>query len=140
MKQRPAKIFLLGVLSMWSAGNAAPPETLPIPVERFCATHFRNDKSAGIALRGQRFNPSDVIVDDTPGRRIIEYSVGKNVSWLWYEHGGRGLHQHLLSFNNQDPATVIAAYTFIETTHKYIDELVQDAAFLEANRAKSDEL
>lgn len=54
---------------------------------------------SGIADIGGRFNPSDVIIDDSvPMRRLIRGVAGHHCIWLTVEYGGRGYHKKQLEY------------------------------------------
>lgn len=54
---------------------------------------------AGIADIGGKFNPSDVILDDTvPMRRLVGGVAGHRCIWLTVEYGGVGHYQKKLEY------------------------------------------
>ncbi len=60
------------------------------------------EKFAGekLANPDEKFNPSDVIFDDNIPQRRLVFAGNSSDSWfVCYEHGGRGLHCHLIIFS-----------------------------------------
>lgn len=48
---------------------------------------------------GQSFNSIDVSdASSPPERRFIGGFLSKNMMVIWYEHGGRGLHEHAIGY------------------------------------------
>jgi len=109
----------------------------PIVIVEFCAKKFHGD----IAGKNEPFNATDVVwVRELPTRRILGYFVTSTTSFLWYEHGGRGYHQHLVRFSAVRPEQVEASYVFFESKHRRIEDLIKDTEFLRSNVDKSGEL
>jgi hypothetical protein len=53
-----------------------------------------------IANPSERWQPTDNLVDGSlPRRRLILAGVSKSMSFVYYEHGGRGKHEHLILFS-----------------------------------------
>lgn len=94
----------------------------------FCELHFK-DK---MTFTGKPFNATDVVDKDLPNRRLISESVTSNVAYIWYEHGGRGYHQHLVSYNVLKPTEVSENFTFFKTEYKNITELIKNKDQLSA--------
>ena len=59
------------------------------------------EKFAGekLANPDEKFNPSDVIDDNLPQRRLVFAGNSSNSWFVCYEHGGYGLHCHLIIFS-----------------------------------------
>jgi hypothetical protein len=94
-----------------------------------------------IADIGKPFNSTDVKKENLPSRRIIDFAVTSITSCLWYEHGGRGHHQHLVIFNTINPKEIHKAYIFIKPVqHKTIFELLDDRALLESCESDTNHL
>ena len=89
---------------------------------------------------GQPFNATDIVKEGVPTRRILGYFVTSTASFLWYEHGGRGYHQHLIRFSTAKPEKIEASYVFIKPSHGNIEQLIKDTEFLRTHVAKHDEL
>jgi hypothetical protein len=123
-------VALLISIGVHASGN--PPGV----ITEFCAKKFGGD----IAGVNQPFNATDVVEKGIPARRILGYFVTSTTSYLWYEHGGRGYHQHLVSFNSAKPEEVKASYVFVDTKHKNIESLIKDTEFLRSHVAKNGEL
>lgn len=53
-----------------------------------------------IARPNEAFNPGDVIYagDATPERRFLRGVQSGDYWFIWYEHGGFGLHRHVLAY------------------------------------------
>jgi len=130
------KYISVVVLVILCAAAAMAKDEPPGMIKAFCDHHFGQD----IAAKGEPFNSTDVIEAGIPRRRIIDYFVTSTTSFLWYEHGGRGYHQHLVRFNTARPEEIQASYVFINSKHTRISDLIKDREFLEANLSKSHEL
>ena len=105
-------------------------------IDQFSSIHF----DGKLASKFEEFNATDVILVNAPRRRIIDYVTTNSTTYLWYEHGGIGLHQHLVSFKKTNPKEVLTSYSFSVTKHKNIDKLIKDSLFLNENINSSDEL
>lgn len=116
--------------------GAAAADAPPSIITNFCAMHFPQ----GIAAMGEPFNATDVVEQGKSSRRILAYSIAGSTSFLLYEHGGRGYHQHLVQFDTIKPETISASYVFIKSPHKSIVELIGDLKFLAAHLASGAEL
>lgn len=57
--------------------------------------------SEPIVAIGAEFNPGDVVRGSIPQRRVILGGTSSSLAFIWYEHGGRGLHEHLLVFDRR---------------------------------------
>jgi hypothetical protein len=121
--------FILLIFAMQAAFVAYGADTLPPVIKAFCDMAFAGD----IAGKGQMFNATDVAEKGVPQRRILDYVVGDHYAYLWYEHGGRRYHQHLVKFSNTPPYEVKASYVFDSTTHKDIHQLINDSQFLNSH-------
>ena len=124
MARRITFILLLSLLSV--AGYAQADKPLPAAIRGFCNLAF----AGKIAHKREKFNATDVLDKGVPRRRILGYLVGKNDAYLWYEHGGRSLHQHLVKFSSTPPYEVKASYVFDSTRDKNIQQLIHDRRFL----------
>jgi len=102
---------------------------LPPAIKGFCDLAFAGD----IAGKDQKFNATGVAEKGVPQRRIIDYFVADHNAYLWYEHGGRHYHQHLVKFSRTPPYEVKASYVFDSTTHKDIHMLMKDTQFLSSH-------
>jgi len=130
------KYISLIVVVLLSVTTVMAKDEPPSVITVFCGKHFGQD----IAAKGEPFNSTDVIKEGVPRRRIIDYFVTSTTSFLWYEHGGRGYHQHLVRFKTTRPEEIQASYVFISTKHAQISELIKDREFLEGHLSKSQEL
>lgn len=71
-------------------------ESLPVDLRHALDQVIRGER---IANPEEQFEATDVIhYKSLPRRRLIFAGVSRKVSFVHYEHGGRGLHQHLLIF------------------------------------------
>lgn len=71
-------------------------ESLPADLRRGLEHTLR---SSTMADPGKPFEAGDAIADERlPRRRLIFAGVSEGLCFVYYEHGGRGLHQHLLIF------------------------------------------
>ena len=72
---------------------------MPQPVKNFFFYKFR-EPPAGIAARNEPFNATDVIMpgEKKPMRRLIDAGMRDSRWFVWYEHGGLALHEHLMLF------------------------------------------
>lgn len=120
---------LLIMLLVSAAFCARAAQPLPPAIKGFCEMAF----AGHIARKGQKFNATDVVDKGVPRRRILGYLVGKDNAYLWYEHGGRGLHQHLVKFSNTPPYEVKASYVFDSTRDRTIQQLIKDHRFLNSH-------
>jgi hypothetical protein len=59
---------------------------------------------------GQRWNATDVIVHGIPERRLIFAGTVDGNWFIYYEHGGRGKHEHLvaMSLNAHNRTSILA--------------------------------
>lgn len=121
--------FILLIFSFYFALSVYGAEALPPAVKGFCALAF----AGKIANKGQAFNATDVIDKGVPQRRVIDYVVDEHVAYLWYEHGGRGYHQHLVEFSKTPPYELKKNYVFDKTTHTHIQKLINDTRFLNSH-------
>ena len=119
--------LLLAILPIFgtSACSKAPP--LPTAIARFCAEVLHGD----IAQSHERFNDGDVVYAGVPTRRILGYQVSGDTAAIWYEHGGRAPHQHLIRFSVASPSQILAEYRFAKAPDSSISGLLANAAFLE---------
>ncbi len=86
-----------------------------------------------IADKGQKFDATDAVEKGKPTRRILGYLVGEHYAYLWYEHGGKTYHQHLVKFSKTLPYELKASYVFNSTKHKDIHNLIKDSRFLNSH-------
>jgi hypothetical protein len=96
--------------------------------KEFCEVYFNNE----MAFVGEPYNATDVVEGDLPSRRIVSELVTSNIAYIWYEHGGRGYHQHLVRYNVLKPSEVLENYTFYKTEYKSIQEIIENKVFLKA--------
>jgi len=60
-------------------------------------------KTSRFASPGEKFNATDVIVNDSlPGRRLIIAGISDEFAFVCYEHGGHGKHDHIILFRRTD--------------------------------------
>jgi len=133
---KPIPIIITALMALLISAAARANELMPDVITEFCSTTLKGD----IADRSQPYNATDEIKEGMTQRRIIGYLVTKKISYIWYEHGGRGRHQHLVSFYNDHISNVINSYVFISTEHKNIDDLINDTEFLNSHRTRHGEL
>jgi hypothetical protein len=124
-------LFLIPCLG---TAQRAAPVGLPEPIVKFCSVVLRSE----IADKGARFNATDVVDTRLPMRRLIGFSVSNTESFIWYEHGGRGYHQHLVRFRNDQPEQVLDSYVLFESVKKPIEEVLADPKLY--RRSTGDEL
>ncbi|MEJ2362068.1 MAG: hypothetical protein P8Z75_11670 [Gammaproteobacteria bacterium] len=115
------------LLQMSCLAQSAQP--LPPAIKAFCDMAF----SGKIARNGALFNSGGSIVKGVPSRRIVAYKLGAQNDYLWYEHGGKHYHQHLVKFSNTPPYEVKASYVFDSTRDKTIQQLIKDTRFLDTH-------
>lgn len=115
--------FVIAVLLL---ANVHAAETLPPAIKGFCDLAF----AGAIAEKGQPFNATGAANNSLPHRRIVDYVIKDSYAYLWYEHGGKGYHQHLVKFSKTPPYELKKSYVFESTTHKDIHELIKDSRFL----------
>jgi hypothetical protein len=77
---------------------------LPAPVRDTLMSATRDGKVPDNRLfadPGQKWNPSDVIDEDrtVPERRLIFAGTIDGNWFVYYEHGGRGKHEHLVALS-----------------------------------------
>ena len=90
----PTEALLDGEFELVASVDAAPP-----PVRRFLESKL----VGGIAPVDGDFNPGDVVSPASPPpRRIILAGLSEMSFLLLYEHGGRGLHHHLVRFERSE--------------------------------------
>jgi hypothetical protein len=71
----------------------------------------------GIAAVGARYNATDYITDESlPSRRLLGAGRTGALWFVWYEHGGRGYHQHLVLLRpgGTSSAEVVASAIFLQ--------------------------
>ena len=118
---------------------SAPPQIssgVPGAITDFCEVKFQGK----MAPKNAPFNATDNIEQNLPMRRLVGFSVTSARSYIWYEHGGRGYHQHLIQFSTIHPATIEHSFVFSRTKHKDIYDLLADKAFLNSHRSDESEL
>jgi len=99
--------------------------------KKFCDHYFGGE----VAFKDEPFNSTDnVINNDAPFRRIIDELVISNTGYLWYEHGGRGYHQHLVLYSITKPEDVLENYTFIKSKYGNILSLIKNKNTLKFNK------
>jgi hypothetical protein len=78
---------------------------IPAAVMQACANiAYQHDFS--MANPGEKFEATDNILDETlPERRLLWAGRLPNYYLLHYEHGGIGLHQHVVIVSYSDPKT-----------------------------------
>jgi hypothetical protein len=121
--------IVLLIFAVQCAVNTLAAEILPPAIKGFCDLAF----AGNIAGKGQKFNATDVVEKGVPSRRILDYMIGRHDAYLWYEHGGRSYHQHLVKFSTTPPYELKASYVFDSTTHKDIHQLIRDSQFLNSH-------
>ena len=136
MVERIARIALVATMLSVGCEETQQPQPLPQAIEDFTRTALKGD----IALKGGRFEPTDLISRGAARRRVISYRVEGSSAWLWYEHGGRVYHQHLVRFEVSPPHEIDESYVLADYRHKQIDELLRDHDFLQSSIAGSPEL
>lgn len=125
---KSGKIILI-LLAMQLAVVAHGTGKLPPAIKGFCDLAFAGD----IAGKDQKFNATDVAEKGVPTRRILGYLVDDHFAYLWYEHGGRDYHQHLVKFSKTPPYELKASYLFSRTKYKDINKLINDTRFLNSH-------
>jgi len=120
------KKLILLVLVLLPTLNAHASQPLPAAIKGFCNLAF----AGKIALPGRPFNAGDAVNKGIPSRRILGYLVGEHDAYIWYEHGGRHYHQHLVKFSKTKPYEVKVSYVFDRTRYRDIHKLVKDKTFL----------
>jgi hypothetical protein len=100
--------------------------------KEFCELHFNGD----MAFAGEPYNATDVIESELPFRRVISELVTSDIAYIWYEHGGRGYHQHLVRYNVLKPSELLENYTFYETKYRSIQEIIADKGQLKIGSEK----
>ncbi len=64
----------------------------------------------GIAAAGSPYNATDVVADESlPSRRLRGAGRTGPLWFVWYEHGGRGYHQHLVLFRSEGSSAEVVA-------------------------------
>jgi hypothetical protein len=121
--------ILVVVVAIQLTLSAPAAETLPPVIQAFCDMAF----AGAIAGKAEKFNATEVVEKGVPSRRILGYVVGDHYAYLWYEHGGRGYHQHLVKFSNTKPYEVRASYLFPASQYQDIHKLINDTKFLSAH-------
>jgi hypothetical protein len=77
------------------------------PIRRLKALPSQLNQALVKATRGERIaNPNqkweatdNLMTPSLPRRRLILAGLSKSMSFVYYEHGGRGKHRHLLLFS-----------------------------------------
>ena len=123
-------LFVLVIIPVVYASDEPPGV-----ITDFCVQILGGD----IAFKSEPFNATDVITEELPSRRILGYFVTSSTSYLWYEHGGRGYHQHLVRFSTSSPSNIQASYVFAKSQHRHIDALIRDSEFLRNHVSKDKE-
>lgn len=66
------------------------------------ATFYSNVQPEYIANRDEKFNSTDVIMDNRPARRFALAGSGPGLWFILYEHGGIAYHQDLVVFSRKE--------------------------------------
>jgi hypothetical protein len=117
MRSAPAVVCLAVMLSASGVGASVPDVTQRLQTETFSQTTDLGSLSEGvrvaltrflgdgkIANRGDPFEASDAFTRSSanlPRRRLIRAGTSGDLTFVEYEHGGRGLHQHLVLFQTR---------------------------------------
>ncbi len=128
--------YIIAIAVLFSAVVGLAKDEPPGVIAAFCAKLLHGD----IAAKDEPFNSTDIVEKGVPTRRIVDYFVTSATSFLWYEHGGRGYHQHLVKFNTVRPEEIQASYVFISSKHARIIDLIKDTEFLRSHVSKEREL
>jgi hypothetical protein len=68
----------------------------------------------GIAAVGTPYNATDAITDESlPSRRLLGAGRTGPIWFVWYEHGGRGYHQHLALLRSEGASVEVVASSVI---------------------------
>ncbi len=94
--------------------------------KEFCDLHF----NSAIAFAGEPYNATDVVDDELPPRRMVGEFVTSNIAYIWYEHGGRGYHQHLIRYNVLKPQEILENYIFYKSQYRDIREVIKNKTAL----------
>ena len=133
MKNKILVLVSLLIIIIPSIGLAEVPGV----IKEFCEIHFNNQ----IANIGEPFNATDINKKNLPFRRIIDFAVTSLTAYLWYEHGGRGYHQHVVAFSTINPNEIYRSCIFLEyIKHKSILDLLKDNRLLEQCLIKAEHL
>jgi hypothetical protein len=86
---------------------------LPAPIQSLLEARIPE----GIAAVGAPYNATDYITDESlPSRRLLGAGRTGPLWFVWYEHGGRGYHQHLVLLRSSGSASaeVVASAVFLQ--------------------------
>jgi hypothetical protein len=96
-------------------------------------TAFYSKVPAGeIANRRKPFNATDVQIGNRPFRRFVLAGYATGIWFVFYEHGGRGYHHHLLIFSrdgNKWRLAAAAAGLVKENTLQSLKEALNERRF-----------
>jgi hypothetical protein len=72
-------------------------DRLPEPLTAYLADKLASPAGyGGLARRDGYFNATDVVISGLPMRRLISAGRAGDRWFVWYEHGGLGMHAHLV--------------------------------------------
>jgi hypothetical protein len=128
--------YIIAIAVLLNAIVTIAKDEPPGVIIEFCAMNLQGD----IVSKDEPFNSTDIVKKGMRTRRMIDYLVTSTTSFLWYEHGGRGYHQHLVRFNTARPEEIQASYVFISSEHSRIFDLIKDTEFLRSHLSKDREL
>jgi hypothetical protein len=99
----PVQRFKTDAFSRTADLKALPPAVV-LALSQFCG-------GGAMASSGEPLEATDAISDRTlPRRRLIDSGTSGDLTFVEYEHGGRGLHQHFVLFQtNEGQATPVNA-------------------------------
>jgi len=127
---RKARAFLTILLATGCSAHNATPKDLPIspdsPLTQVASRKYAEVLTLGeidpavlrAVLSELRYDPriadaespweaTDNVMSDAPGRRLLVAGHSKPSWILLYEHGGRGLHHHLVTIQSTGGAAVV---------------------------------
>jgi hypothetical protein len=97
--------LLVGAASSAESSAPASMSALPLEVRRALQDLCRG---CTFADAGTPWNSTDVIFDDRPQRRLVSIER-EGAEWrIGYEHGGRGLHTHTITFSTRPAVHVVS--------------------------------
>jgi hypothetical protein len=98
-------------------------------VRTILLNNFRNEK---IANPNEKFNSTDVIVDDAPQRRLVFTGDWRDCWFVCYEHGGRGYHCHLIMFSVENKKVQVKSngvYFYKPENLNQLNEWIKEGKF-----------
>jgi hypothetical protein len=122
-----AKTQPLKITDAMLVGAKVSYNTIPVPYSFKKAFKAEYGEYVDIANAGAKYNATDVIYNPLlPRRRLIVFASSPNINILYYEHGGRGHHNHCIIQHNNIMYSIDVAFTQCTTFEQLKKYLLQN--------------